>query len=280
MGLQKVVFNFLVKNTNGRLVTSSLLHTKPKIPINIKGLKYMAALENDTVQISNNAGRWLGKLEQYIPDCSIHNCEVPMHHDIDGVNHLIRGVGKLKKGNVGIGKMEGGYIAVCVDNEFARLAPLEKDCIGYRGVQRGISEWRDEPYRIVANAKVGDIIIPDQGCGYAAHIIDLAEECVGKGGMLYTIRIPKGARVSRNMEHGGEILMPRGAEYRLISKQLRPDGKMDVTLEYILPKSNVPEDILQIKKISEQYVNSTNEFISEYAKDILDEISKLEQLRT
>ncbi len=98
--------------------------------------------------------------------------------------------------------------------------------------------------------------------------------------MLYTIRIPKGARVSRNMEHGGEILMPRGAEYRLISKQLRPDGKTDVTLEYILPKQVIPDDIPQIKKIAEQYVNSTNEFNSEYAKKILDEIIKLEQLRT
>lgn len=37
--------------------------------------------------------------------------------------------------------------------------------------------------------------------------------------MLEIIRIPKGARVSRNMEHGGEILMPRGAAYKLISKE-------------------------------------------------------------
>lgn len=280
MGLQKIVFNFLVKNTNGRLVTSSLLHTKPKMPINIKGLKYMAALGNDTVQISNSAKRWIGKAEQYIPDCSLPHCSVPRHHAIDGLNNDIRCVADLKKGFVDDCEMIGGYQAVRVDNEFARLTPLEKDCISYRGVQRGASEWRDEPYRIVSNAKVGDIIIPDQGCGYAAHKIDLAEGCVGKGGMLYTIRIPKGARVSRNMEHGGEILMPRGAEYRLISKQLRPDGKMDVTLEYILPKSVVPEDIPQIKKIAEQYVNSTNKLNNKYAKMILDEISKLEQLRT
>ena len=279
MGIAKIALNFMVERS-GKLA-KSLLCSKPiQKPINFKGLKYAPALEKDTVQISNNARRWLGKAEKYIPDCSIHNCEVPMHHDIDCINHRIRSVGKLKKGDVGICKMEGGYIAVCVDNEFARLAPLEKDCIGYRGVKRGSSEWRDEPYRIVSNAKIGDIIIPDQGCGYAAHKIDLAEGCVGKGGMLYTIRIPKGARVSRNMEHGGEILMPRGAEYRLISKQLRPDGKMDVTLEYILPKSVIPEDIPQIKNIAEQYVNSTNEFNSEYAKKILDEIIKLEQLRT
>ena len=257
----------------------SLLETRP-VKVNIKGLKYATALKNDTVQISNSAKRWLGKPEQYIPDCSLPHCQVPSHHRIDGINTDIRSVADLKKGFIDDCEMIGGYHAVRVDNEFARLAPLEKDCIGYRGVQRGISEWRDEPYRIVSNAKIGDIIIPDQGCGYAAHKIDLAEGCVGKGGMLYTIRIPKGAKVSRNMAHGGEILMPRGAEYRLISKQLRPDGKMDVTLEYILPKQVMPDDIPQIKKIAEQYVNSTDELNNKYAKMILDEISKLEQLRT
>lgn len=279
MGFEKIGLNIGKEfvawvKTGGK----SLLTTRP-VKVNIQSLK-LVPLKSDTVEISNSAKRWLGKAEQYIPNCSIPNCEVSMHHDIDSMNHLIRGVGKLKTGNVGIRKMEGGYIAVCVDNEFARLAPLDKDCIGYRGVQRGMNEFRDEPYRIVSNAKVGDIIIPDQGCGYAAHSIDLAEKCVGKQGMLYKILIPKGARVSRNMEHGGEILMPRGAEYKLISKQVRPDGKMDVTLEYILPKSIIPEDIPQIKKIAEQYVNSTNEFNREYAQKILDEISKLEEVHT
>ena len=268
----KTLINSLTHNSG--VIRSASAHSKDTCGLALK------TLEQDTVQISNNAKRWLGKPEQYIPNCSIPNCQVPSHHDIDGMNNLIRGVGKLKKGKVGITGMQGGYEAVRVDNEFARLVPLEKDCIGYRGVRRGINELRDEPYRIVSNAKVGDIIIPDQGCGYAAHNIDLAERCVGKEGMLYTIRIPKGARVSRNMEHGGEILMPRGAEYRLISKQLRPDGKMDVTLEYILPKSAIPEDISQIKKIAEQYVNSADELNSTYAKKILDEISKLEQLGT
>ena len=69
--------------------------------------------------------------------------------------------------------------------------------------------------------------------------------------------------------------MPRGAKYKLISKNVRSDGKMDVTLEYILPESHIPEDIPQLKRIAEQYVNSSDEFNSMYAKKILEEISKL-----
>ena len=41
MGLTKVALNFMVKNGKGELVKSLLCHTKPpKMPINIKGLKY------------------------------------------------------------------------------------------------------------------------------------------------------------------------------------------------------------------------------------------------
>lgn len=67
--------------------------------------------------------------------------------------------------------------------------------------------------------------------------------------MLEIIRIPKGARVSRNMEHGGEILMPRGAAYKLISKETTSEGEIKVVLEYILPKSKYPDDIGQIGKL-------------------------------
>ena len=62
MGLQKVVFNFFVKNAKGELVTSSLLHTKPKIPTNIKGLKY-ASPQYPNLNLSEKA-KFISKLEQ------------------------------------------------------------------------------------------------------------------------------------------------------------------------------------------------------------------------
>ena len=53
MELAKVALNFMVKNGKGELVRSVLCHTRPpKMPINIKGLKYYP-LNIDTIQISH-----------------------------------------------------------------------------------------------------------------------------------------------------------------------------------------------------------------------------------
>ena len=55
--------------------------------------------------------------------------------------------------------------------------------------------------------------------------------------MLFEIHVPEGAKISRNMEHGGEVVFPKGAEYRLISKEKDSRGVLNVVLEYILPKN-------------------------------------------
>lgn len=53
MGYEKVVFNFIAKNNKGELVKSMLQHSKPpKIPINIKELRYKP-IKVDTIQISH-----------------------------------------------------------------------------------------------------------------------------------------------------------------------------------------------------------------------------------
>lgn len=46
MGIEKLAFNFMVKNGKGELVKSLLCHTPPKIP-NIQGLKYVPKLSED-----------------------------------------------------------------------------------------------------------------------------------------------------------------------------------------------------------------------------------------
>ena len=196
---------------------------------------------------------------------------------VHGKNSNIRDVADLRKGIVEDCGMLGGYQAIKLDKEFAKLTPLEKDCIGYRIVGRSNVPRRNQPFTVIENAKIGDTVILDEGCAYAFQqesLISLNNYNL-KNPMLEIIRIPKGARVSRNMEHGGEILMPRGAKYRLISKETAANGKIKVVLEYILPKSKYPEDIGQIQKIAEQHINSTDEFIQKYAKKILDEISGL-----
>lgn len=50
--------------------------------------------------------------------------------------------------------------------------------------------------------------------------------------MMFKIKLPKGAKVSRNLEHGGEVVMPRNAEYRLLSKSTN-GNHTEVELEYI-----------------------------------------------
>jgi hypothetical protein len=286
MGLAKIGYDIIAKRCTK--FAKSILRAKPQRIAHSKSLKFAQQLEKDTLDISGAAKRWLGKPEQYIPDYTIPNCKVPSHHDIDGKNHFIRDIcaDDLRKGILSTG--EGDELDVVIDaltiartdNEFARLAPLEKDCIAYRAVKRPSYEGHQRAFKVIENAKVGDIIVPDYGCGYASPVRDLAESFMGDfygKGMMYTIRIPKGARVSRSLEHGGEILMPRGAEYKLISKEVGFDGNTHVTLEYLLPKTIIPEDIQQIKKAVEPCINSTDKTIVKYAKRAMEEIQKLEE---
>ncbi len=259
--------------TSGR----NLLAAKP-VKVNTTGLRLVPHLEDDIVQISKQANRWTKNPNEYIPNCKIPNSQIPSHHIAAGKNPDIRDVADLRKGIVEDGEMFGGYQAIKLDKEFAKLTPLEKDCIGYRIVGRSNIAYKNMPFNVIEHAKIGDTVILDEGCAYAfqqENLISLNNYNL-KNPMLEIIRIPKGARVSRNMEHGGEILMPRGAEYKLISKETVSNGTIKVVLEYILPKSKYPEDIREIRKIAEQHINSTDEFTRKYAQKILDEISSLQ----
>ncbi len=277
MGIEKAGLN-LGKKIIARTHTigKNLLATKP-VKVNTRGLKLAYPLEGDIVQISKQANRWTKNPNEYIPNCKIPNSEIPSHHFVDNKNTYIRAVADLKKGIVDYDEILGGCQAIKLDKEFAKLTPLEKDCIGYRIVGRSNSPWRNKPFNVIENAKITDTVILDEGCAYAFQQESLISQNNYnlKDSMLEIIRIPKGARVSRNMEHGGEIVMPRGAAYKLISKGTTIDGKIKVVLEYILPKSKYPEDIGQIQKIAEQHINSTDEFIQKCAQKILDEISGL-----
>lgn len=115
-----------------------------------------------------------------------------------------------------------------IDKEMANLPPLEKDCVFYRGIlDKYISE--------IINGRVGDIVVPDEGYAYGAFHRELANRF--NGGTILVIRTGKGAKVSRCGAHGGEVLYPRGAEYRILSKNKNPNGANIIELEYILPKA-------------------------------------------
>ncbi len=236
--------------------SGSRLHMRPQgFKIDPKGLK-LATLEADTVQLSKTAGRWSGAAENYIPTVC-EGSEVAMHHALNGSNSTVRGIIRdIESGRVNV-NLERRYFAddfqdiLKTDKEFAKLPPLEKDCIVYRGrVEQPQLGRANDDFKIVQNAQIDEIIVPDLGYSYTGFNSGACDAWGRTSSktlktMAYEIRLPKGAKVSRNLEHriqhGGEVVMPRGAEYRLISKKTN-GNHTDVVLEYILPtKDNVAE---------------------------------------
>ncbi|MFI3300253.1 MAG: hypothetical protein R3Y28_02415 [Candidatus Gastranaerophilales bacterium] len=154
----------------------------------------------------------------------------PIHHDLNRYNFDLHN-GTISNSR----KLE-------IDAGFEALKPLEEPCTVYRGrVKNPIIKSSNKDFGIIENAKVGDTIIPDTGCSYTGFSRSLADNwCCNNGSsdaIMYEIRVPKGAKVSRNLEHGGEMVFPRESQYKMISKGKDPQGVTNVVLEYILPKS-------------------------------------------
>lgn len=65
MGLEKIAFNFLVKNGKGEVVRSLLCHTQPIQPSSLKGIKYAPQIESDTfVKTSKNVAETFIKADK------------------------------------------------------------------------------------------------------------------------------------------------------------------------------------------------------------------------
>ncbi len=155
--------------------------------------------------------------------------QIKSHHQVHGVNSSIRN--EIEK--YGISRL-----AMLYDKEFRDVKPTESEIIGYRGRGKSFAEIFNVDFEIIKKANVGDVIIPDTGYSYFAYNQELAEQFTGGAeSIMYEVKIPAGSRVSRNLEHGGEILMPRGAKYKLISKDKDFNNMTHVVLEYI------PEEI-------------------------------------
>lgn len=171
------------------------------------------------------------KFETY-PNFKIKNSQIESHHDVNGVNHKVRRA--VKNNHLNDETLQN------LDKQFAKLTPLEKDITVYRGRGEFFTE-KGIDFDLMDKAQINDIITPDTGYSYTAVNRSLAERYAsstdGKN-MIYEIRIPKGAKVSRNREHGGEVLMPRGASYKVIGKGIDADNRINVILEYILPENN------------------------------------------
>ena len=243
----------------GKVAKSGLRKVIPAIESK-PAIGKFAPLQRDTVQISASTKRWAKPLQEYIPVMpkDTKGVEIPFHHDVNADNTSIRAVldGIKLNSLTNRDRIQLPYIIQDIydyDKAFSKLTPLEKDCVVYRGRTLSSSERFNRDFGIIKNAKNGDIIIPDTGYSYTGFTKNLAynwSNSYNSETMMYTIRLPKGAKVSRNLEHGGEILMPRGAEYKLISKTQK-GNHTDVVLEYILPtKDNVAEVEALAKKFN------------------------------
>ncbi len=195
-------------------------------------------------------------LEKFKPTFA-ENTQVPMHHDINGYNSKVRETVEARTNGIkGLGEEDVEDIIAAekymakIDKEFTKLPPLEKDCIVYRGrTENPVIKRFNKDFEIMDKAKVGDVIVPDTGYSYTAFNRSMAENWGGEGArsynedgsltrnIMYEIHLPKGAKVSRNGEHDGEVVMPRGAQYIIKDKKVDKEGCMEVVLEYILPKS-------------------------------------------
>lgn len=197
------------------------------------------------------SSRWENPITDYTATV-VANSEIPMHHFVSGSNHRIRlatrclniespNAKQLRHIEYTLPEIQA------IDEAFSKLPQLEKDCIVYRGRVEQFAKSLNADFDVINNAKVGDKIIPDTGYSYCGIEKSLAEYW-GRSVLeeaktiMYTIRLPKGAKVSRNLEHGGEVLMPRGAEYKVISKEIN-GNHTDVTLEYILPKKDNLQEV-------------------------------------
>jgi len=130
-----------------------------------------------------------------------------------------------------------------LDASFEVLPGLKHDSIGYRGRINNHMFKCPPDFGIVQNAKVGDIIILDSGCPYYGFERTLADHwggnsenwCGDVNVMTIETIFRKGAKVSRNTEHGGEIVTPRNARYKVLDKTVNEHGDIDLKLEYIGP---------------------------------------------
>ena len=214
------------------------------------------SLKRQRELIRNRENEIEKSLEKFKPTFA-DNTQVSMHHGISGQNCKVREVVEARtNGFKGLDEDEVKDILATekymekVDKEFAKLPPLEKDCIVYRGRnEHPVIKRFNKDFEIMDKAKVGDVIVPDTGYSYTAFNRSMAENWGGEGArfynedgsltrnIMYEIHLPKGAKVSRNGEHCGEVVMPRGAQYIIKDKKVDKEGCMEVVLEYILPRS-------------------------------------------
>ena len=125
-----------------------------------------------------------------------------------------------------------------MDEEFKKLPPV----IFAQKYYRGIMGENNEGVKILQKANTGDIVTPDSGYAFITKSKDVAEgyaryldNSAGGENVFMEIKIPRGAKISRNPFHLREAVMPRNAKFEVLDKQ-EQEGLTKVILKYIPSK--------------------------------------------
>lgn len=231
---------------------TSILHTIPIKPAKLNGLKYTHEPKTDS--FVRKVESWYDTADHVRPYCESGKTMVEGHHSFYGINSYynetlestFKDIKHLKNTdpylykelyNDTVEQFNRQTKAILKKNaKFTELTPQPRACVAYRGVCRPVGEARQD-FDVINAAKIGDTIVPTRGFAYGAHSKIGAYSYLGspfdyKGNlafepMLIEYRIPKGAQVSSNMEHGGEVVFPGLSKYKLISKEERLIEKLD-----------------------------------------------------
>ena len=133
-----------------------------------------------------------------------------------------------------IRKITGREMITRTDFQFRSLIPTEQEIISYRGISKKPDFFKVESklYKKILNCKKNDIITMNE-YAYSAEDIEYAKRFAPNDeGILYRMKIPPKARVSR---YGGEIVFPRNSKFKVLNKEKQ--GNLTIfDVEYILPQ--------------------------------------------
>ena len=126
--------------------------------------------------------------------------------------------------------------------EFKKLFPTLFPKTRYRGCN-----IPDDIYEKILSARIGDVIVPDEGFAYYAKDKNFAKFFAkGKNPVLITCKIPFWSKVSRmimpvidiqskdfSFPKIGEVMVHAGSKYKLLSKNIDKNGVLNLCLKLL-----------------------------------------------
>lgn len=123
-----------------------------------------------------------------------------------------------------------------LDALFEKSTPLAHEQVVYRGLGTSFCPGFKNFEKILKDAKIGDVIVPDSGYQYVSWNKTLANQYAGN--MFLEIHLPKGTKM---IHHGqefipealGESVLARNARFKVLQKETEANGRLNYVLELV-----------------------------------------------